>query len=174
MTDPRYLSRVGQIRESLQTLGPPEDFIKAVTVHQGVIGEKVDLFVKGFCQTLLNEIHSGGPHSPGTPIDTGFARSNWHAGIGDAGARPVVESIIARSNETRGALGAEAQASFDQMDAVALSAKAGDVIESANNAHYIDDLEAGTSLQAPEGFVRIAVNAGQLVADEVAAHVMTR
>ncbi len=168
MRDPRYLSRAAKIREGAGLLDPA-DFNLALTVHAAVTEERADLFVKGFAQTFLNEIHSGGQYSPGTPVDTGFARANWHAGLGDAGPAPVVESGIGRAS---GELAGEAQAALEQLDAVALEAKAGDVLVVQNNAHYIGDLENGTSLQAPEGMVRLAVMAGQLIADEVAGHVM--
>src|SRR5688572_7125294 len=39
------------------------------------------LLVQGVASTLANEIHSGGKHSPGTPIRTGFHRANWAAAI---------------------------------------------------------------------------------------------
>jgi len=169
MTDPRYLSRAGKIREGARILGPPEDFIVALTVHEKELGEHVDLFVKGFCQTLFNEIHSGGRYSPGTPQDTGFARANWYGGIGGTGVAPAVQEPATR---VPGMLSGEAQAALVQLDETALSAKAGDEVAMANNAHYIVDLENGTSLQAPEGMTRLAVAAGQLIADEVAAHVM--
>ena len=146
-----------------------EEFLRGLEVEARVTTERADLFVKGFVQTVFNEIQEGGRYSPGTPEDTGFARANWYGWINGDGVAPNLAMPVER---IRGSLSGEARAAFQQMEETALRAKAGDVIEGGNNAHYIGYLEHGSSSQAPQGMVRLAILAGQQIADEVAAHVM--
>lgn len=78
-----------------------------------------------------------------TPIDTGFARSNWVPQIGTefsglAGEYPYVDE----TDKSSGLI--------DVMSSYTLSK--GSVFIS-NNAEYIQALEDGHSLQAPQGFV---------------------
>ena len=140
-----------------------------LSAHVERLGERADQFVQGFCQTLFSEIHSGGRYSPGTPVDTGFARASWYAGVGGPGSARGLAEPTARSP---GLLASEAAAALADLDEVSLHAKAGDVVELANDARYIGVLENGSSQQAPQGMVRLAILAGQQIADEVAAHVM--
>lgn len=158
--------------------GTVEEFTVNLTKHREAFEKNADLLIKGFCQTLFNEIQSGGRYSPGTPIDTGFARANWHGGIGAEGPAPT---------------GTDVAASQAQLAETAQAAKVGDVVILANNAPYINRLEfgfigtdslgrfftgfgprsvGGRSSQAPEGFVRLALMHVQDIGDEVAAHVM--
>lgn len=130
------------------------------------VGEKLDLFVKGFTQTVFNEIQTGGRYSPGTPVDTGFARANWVGGIGATPPAPALERV-----NIPGAHSAEIAAATQQLTAVALSAKMGDAIVLVNGAPYINRLEFGHSGQAPHGMIRLALQNAQAIADEVAAHV---
>lgn len=144
-------------------IGTPEQFNVDLTAHAARMGEKADLFVKGFVQTLFNEVQSGGKFSPGTPIRTGFHRASWHGGIG--ATQPV---SLTPGQPNYAAELAESQA---KLEAVALAAKAGDVVVFENNGPAIVKLEQGSSQQAPAGMVGLAVNAAPLIADEVAKHV---
>lgn len=116
-----------------------------------------DEWFKVFCVSLFNEMATGGKYSPGTPVDTGYARANWSAGIGAASSQEVAATDQAT-------VGARAQQDL-------LNAKIGDVIEFRNNAHYIRYLEYGTSRMAPRGFVRAAVAAAPQLA-QAAVRVM--
>lgn len=75
-----------------------------------------------------------------TPIDTGFARNNWFAEVGDGATR-----------ETNGGSGgpsaAEAVVQSDTYDAITI----------ANGAEYIGVLESGRSQQAPNGMVEVTL-----------------
>jgi hypothetical protein len=132
------------------------------------------LMVVGVAQALANEIHSGGKHSPGTPIGNpslwahpapkgyvgGFARSNWDAAIG---------AVPTGSNA--GSPGA----SLARMEASAAALNVGETWVASNSAPYIGRLEFDQwSQQAPNGFVRPATRAIQQIVDEVGAHLESR
>lgn len=146
----------------------PQDFVLALTRAQEHFRGQADLLVQGVVQTVFNEIQSGGKYSPGTPIDTDFARKNWFGGIGAEGTMDV--------------------------SATTAAAKAGDVVLISNNLPYIRRLEfgfigtdslgryyvgfgpksvGGYSSQAPAGFVRLTLLHGPDIIAEVAAHVAT-
>lgn len=100
---------------------------------------------------------NGGPNpftgSPGTPVDTGFARNSWWvsttAGGGPAG------SPDQRSINDGGALALGAS------QATLLSADIRLPMYYFNNAAYIIPLEFGWSAQAPRGFVRLTTTGAQ-------------
>lgn len=76
-----------------------------------------------------------------TPVDTGRARGNWQTTVGS----PASGSL---EREDKG--GAEAIA---EVEAKAPEG-AGQVTYLSNNLPYIDELENGSSKQAPEGMVK--------------------
>lgn len=83
-----------------------------------------------------------------TPVDTGRARGNWQVAVGDppTATTPLlsptgIEAIIA---------GARALAAY----------KDGDDVHIINNLPYIGRLNAGSSAQAPAGFIEAAIAAG--------------
>ena len=79
-----------------------------------------------------------------TPVDTGRARGNWQVG---------------RNQIPRGEVGTGGSATAAKTAAVgagtqeALQAKAGDSIYIVNSVPYIQELEKGSSKQAPNGMV---------------------
>lgn len=87
-----------------------------------------------------------------TPKDTGFAESNWVPQIGTtfsgtAGTRENAEiGIINRSYQLNGI----------QKISNSYKLKMG-VINITNNVDYIEDLNDGTSSQAPTAFVQIGI-----------------
>lgn len=132
---------------------------------------KAEQLCRQSARVLYNEMSSGGRYSPGTPIDTGNARNSWSAAIG----------VIPEGN------GGDAAA---QVESVITDFALGETLVVANNAPYIRRLEYGfigedalgryyagfgpksvngRSSQAPDGFVRPAVEAWGLIVDEVAA-----
>jgi hypothetical protein len=88
-----------------------------------------------------------------TPVDTGYARSNWQPGIG----APNVGTQEIR-DPTGGAAASKAAM-------VAAQIQIGDTFYLSNNVAYIQNLEYGHSKQAPAGMVRLTL----LEADEIAA-----
>lgn len=90
-----------------------------------------------------------------TPVDLGWARANWVPAIGAAftgnsGAADPDEGSVS-------AQGARQQAAIAAMTAYKLGR--GSVFIS-NNVPYISRLNAGSSRQAPAGFVQAAVREG--------------
>lgn len=140
-----------------------QQFTADFTKWQDQVKERMQLLVQGTGITVFNEIQSGGKYSPGTPIDTGFARANWDASVGEAANRGT-----AGGDETPdpGAAAERAQLSI-------LEWKPGaGVIRLSNAAAYILPLEFGHSRQAPQGMIRQAVAAAQQIVDEVAEHIV--
>ncbi|MDX2206042.1 MAG: hypothetical protein SFU57_00200 [Gemmatimonadales bacterium] len=137
------------------------------------IAEKYRGQLKQVCQEsardLYNEVSSGGDFSPGTPIANpslwkeprphvgGFARGSWSA------------SLNGMPGEGAGTAG-EADA---QVEATIEGLKVGDTLMVANRAPYIRRLEYDAhSTQAPDGFVRPAVEAWHLIVDRIIARVV--
>lgn len=83
-----------------------------------------------------------------TPVDTTKAESNWLVGIG----QPRKSEVEARG-ETREASGA---AVYAEADRVLRTVKAGETVYLTNPTKYIGQLNAGSSSQAPAGFIEAA------------------
>lgn len=89
-----------------------------------------------------------------TPVDTGFAVTNWVPSVGEpfqglAGTRTQAE-------EGRLDLGPK-QAGLAAVRAYELSQ--GDLFDT-NNVHYVEDLNGGSSSKAPAAFVQAAIVGG--------------
>ncbi len=88
------------------------------------------------------------PKEGGTPVDTGWARANWVPNIGSprnsvAGSRAAAEKGSLPSDSEQG------------VAAVAIGYKlAQGAVYITNNVPYILPLDAGSSKQAPKGFIR--------------------
>jgi hypothetical protein len=92
-----------------------------------------------------------------TPVDTGRARSNWIVTI-DQPAQGEVPSYNPGSHGSTG--GAVAQQAIDQGKNVISTFKNQKQICITNNLDYIEELNNGSSRQAPASFVEQAVAAG--------------
>ncbi len=87
-----------------------------------------------------------------TPVDTGRARANWLASIG---LTPREESEVDPPEQTG------ATAITKALAVIATYRTGRGTIFISNNVAYIQQLEAGSSAQAPGGMVRQAVQAAQ-------------
>lgn len=88
------------------------------------------------------------PSEGGTPVDTGWARANWVPNIGSA-----LESTAGTRIEAEA--GQLSAASEEGVARVVTEYKlARGTIHITNNVPYILKLDAGSSKQAPAGFVR--------------------
>lgn len=76
-----------------------------------------------------------------TPVDTGRARGNWQTAVGSP-----AQAETDREDKSGGAAIAEVEAKTPE--------GAGQVTYLSNNLPYIDELENGSSKQAPEGMVK--------------------
>lgn len=105
---------------------------------------------------------AGGAHpitgSPGTPVDTSFARNSWWTCFGVPSGEPRL-SKDNRGNKDGGS--AMLQDSQNQLLAIQL----GVPIYFLNNAEYLLALEYGHSGQAPRGFIRLTVKAAQALVE---------
>jgi hypothetical protein len=90
----------------------------------------------------------------GTPVKTGKARSNWQAGLDGR----VPSGTLAPTSQG-GALAAGEQQIYAKVSPKSIAL--------VNNVDYVDNLNAGSSSQAPAGFVEAAVNVGERVAEQV-------
>lgn len=86
-----------------------------------------------------------------TPIDTGWARANWVPNIGG----PVTETAGTRDQAEAGRLDLGPRESG--LASIATSYTLGPEIHQTNNVPYIQLLNAGSSQQAPAGFVQAAI-----------------
>jgi hypothetical protein len=82
-----------------------------------------------------------------TPVDTGYARSNWWPSAGTPVATVSPEGTLATGNDPAAALA---------------SLKAFEPFYWSNHVTYINKLEYGHSKQAPQGMVRIAIERARL------------
>ena len=98
---------------------------------------------------------------PGTPVDTGFARSSWRVGVNaDPQFGPAKNPSTVKKGE-RGAGGRFLAWKVPPPDfgPAVLSVTAADTVMIATNVPYMPRLEYGHSAQAPQGFVRLTVAA---------------
>lgn len=84
---------------------------------------------------------------PATPVDTGRARGNWQVSVGN----PIMSP--------RERLDRTGQSTIQEGIGRAQSRRQGQDIHICNNVPYIGMLNAGSSSQAPAGFVELAVQA---------------
>ena len=80
-----------------------------------------------------------------TPVDTGRARSNWQAGINN----PVTSEIEPIDKTGNGAI--------IRAGTVIGTVKPEEAIYIRNNVNYIGKLNAGSSKQAPAGFIESSI-----------------
>lgn len=137
-------------------------FTASLKGFERLIDTRADQFVQGVAFECAQEITVGGEHSPGTPVDTGFARASWWVRLGDSGSAPDTVKLVGVDGAILGT------AVLDAVTLSLLGAKAGQTVYLLNNADYIRSLEYGHSGQAPQGFVRLTVRHGQEIADKVA------
>ena len=92
-----------------------------------------------------------------TPVDTGRARSNWQAHLG----APVSGTVDALFPGRGGSTGEQnTAASLAAARAVISGFRGESSIHITNNLEYIEDLNRGSSAQAPAQFVESAVLTG--------------
>jgi hypothetical protein len=85
-----------------------------------------------------------------TPVDTSRALSNWLVGLG----APQKSEIGARFEGEGGSTREQsAAATYQEADRILRTKKAGQTVYLTNNAPHIGRLNAGSSSQAPAGFI---------------------
>lgn len=99
----------------------------------------VQRFVAILGQELAEEL------VPATPVDTGYARGNWRPSLN--APSPVPVSVL----DPTGA------ATIARITVTARQFRVGDTLFLVNRAPYIGRLNAGSSPQAPAGFVQESI-----------------
>jgi hypothetical protein len=100
-----------------------------------------------------------------TPVDTSKAESNWRIALGGTswGATPIPAYVLGSGGSSREA---SARAALAAGKAALKGAVAGKPIAVINVVPYIERLNAGSSTQAPAGFVERAVLVGKQAVKE--------
>lgn len=117
---------------------------------------------------FLMNIVVGGLYSPGTPVDTGFARNSWVVGINGPGEprQPPQPDPAMRHQQV-------AVISIEDGRTLILDVQPADVVHLTSNCVYMAPLEDGHSGQAPTGMIWLALSAGQQIADQVCREMLS-
>lgn len=130
-----------------------------LTKAQQMLRDRVTELYRNVIFLLFQNIIAGGDYSPGTPVDTGFARNSWVPSANGIGAFRQPSTP-----ERHGApVGVD---SIDALQAV-LEARLEDEWHLSSNCAYMSALEDGHSSQAPTGMVWLAIHAGPQIVAEV-------
>lgn len=114
------------------------------------IGELLDRVTKSIVTGVVNKLQDD-PRIGGTPIDTGFASSNWIANVG----APFSNLAGSRQDAENGFL---SNLSAQRLQEVTAAKKLfNGPVHVTNNVDYITLLNSGSSKQAPSGFVQAAI-----------------
>ena len=94
-----------------------------------------------------------------TPVDTGRAITNWDAAVGRVPLAYRTEAAVPGSKgSTRDA---NVSGALSRMLAAIALYRTGQSVNITNSAPYIGKLNAGSSLQAPAGFIEAAIQRGR-------------
>jgi len=138
-------------------------FLVDVDKWKARLGHLAGEAIQELCLVVAQNIVVGGQFSPGTPVDTGYARSSWWIAVNsDTG-----ESAVLGLND-KGA------AAMEQITLRILGVKSGDIVYLLTNTVYMRPLEYGHSQQAPAGMVRLTMAAGTIIADYAAINTLRR
>ena len=110
--------------------------------------QQLENYVNGLTRDLVVKFNTD--IAEVTPIDTGWAQTNWVASVGNS----IDTTQGTRLEAEEGILYPQAQMDGINQIRTSYNINQGNVFIS-NNVPYITDLNEGTSAQAPEGFVQI-------------------
>ncbi len=127
-----------------------QEFSRRIKVRAAKVVTNTDKLVRSVALAADQAIVSG------TPVDTGRARSNWIVQL-DSASDSVIEAYAPGKKGVTAA--ANTQAAIDQGEAVIHNYQSGKEIHITNNLPYIQELNDGSSKQAPANFVESAVQA---------------
>jgi len=108
------------------------------------IGVKLVNVTEKAAKKLVLDIHEG--LVVGTPVDTGWARSNWLLSVGKSVTSPVGSKEKISVAEQNAGVGSILGWKFTQGPAY-----------DTNNVPYIRTLNGGSSKQAPRGFIELTI-----------------
>lgn len=116
------------------------------------VDRNADVIARNMACIMAENIIVGGLHSPGTPVDTGFARGSWYPAINGQPTSDMASTTDAVSR---------AQNDLSK-------GHAGDTFELWTNTAYMPALEYGHSKQAPRGMVRTTLSSVGSIYEEAA------
>lgn len=123
---------------------------------------------------LYMNIVVGGNYSPGTPVDTGFARNSWVVGLNEIAAFRQPSSLPSAERDALRKSGAVLPiVGVQDGQTSILGVQLGDEVHLTSNAVYMGALEDGHSQQAPTGFIWLAIHAGPQIIDEVVREMLS-
>lgn len=132
------------------------DFVARIRAQQGVPVQKFGKLARAVAGDIGRALIVGSQDGPGTPVDTGWARGNWFATLGDGGG----ENTGLGDPPTRGDTSQAGALTSAALEVVALAIAGfgpGQVLSYINNAAYIERLNNGWSQQAPAGITDAVV-----------------
>lgn len=135
------------------------DLAKSVRKKARLLEKNADILTKNIAYNIHIVL------AQATPIDTGRAVSNWRVSLGSAKVDYLPEAYFP---------GSKRSTADQNIDAAVLQAKVaiaayqfGKSLHIFNNVPYIDDLNRGSSGQAPTGFIQSSLLAGRAYAATV-------
>lgn len=136
-------------------------FQASLVEWQAKLGPRMNEALDRVGVAIAKEVIVGDQYSPGTPIDTGYARASWFVSL----AEPSAQTVKTIDGAGRGAYG-DGTAALDVASLSFEGFRPGMHAYLSNNASYIGVLEYGSSRQAPEGMVRITLAHAQAIVDD--------
>lgn len=127
-------------------MASPNEFARRIRRLGRTIESNTDRLFRETSLAVLTEVVVS------TPVDTGRARGNWNVGLG-AAPDPTPEQQEATADTSGQPTIARGSVQISQR-------RSGQAVFLSNNVPYIEPLNAGSSAQAPAGFVENAVQAG--------------
>jgi hypothetical protein len=130
-----------------------EEFVTTLQTHQKAVEAGLDRVLRTAAYDVAESIIVGSPDtgSPGTPVDTGFARRSWWVSLNSPGEPHQPGS---NPDPTR----TQRYVAWDWGPQL-LDAKIGDTVYILSNCVYMRSLEHGHSqAQAPLGMIRLTLS----------------
>lgn len=135
------------------------DFTAALDHGVEMTQERLRRIFQRAALMVIGSIVDGDPgYSPGTPVDTGHARSQWYT-FTAGGGQPSVSGASSGGDPVAQAI------------EVLADVQLGETVWCVNDVPYIVALEYGHSKQAPAGMVRLTLSAAQEIVDAATTEV---
>jgi hypothetical protein len=124
-----------------------------ITAHVDALMKNLSVLTRNTTRAIINRL------AVATPADTGEAVSNWQVSLSGAPTSRLPPYFPGTKGSTKQA---NARAMLQNARAIipGFYVARGEIIYLKNTAPYIDRLNAGSSTQAPAGFVESAILAG--------------
>lgn len=142
-------------------------FCAKLNAFEVQLHDRLNKLVRNVYFECAENIVVGGAYSPGTPIDTGFARATWWTRVGDDESEEDPLPRV-RPKEGKGSRSWRHRDPLAEAVVALANTELGETLYLLSNCAYMGPLEYGHSQQAPTGMIRLTLNAGQQIVDKVA------